>query len=78
MQKEYKDDQIGDLEGDEGVDPLQFIEENENDEQEFYDYGDLSDTDDIVSNAKMSKMDMIEQKQIEDNQIINEAVDEFI
>jgi hypothetical protein len=22
MQKEYKDDQIGDLEGDEGVDPL--------------------------------------------------------
>jgi hypothetical protein len=48
MNKEYQDDQIGDLEGDEGVDPLAFIEgeEGEEGEPDFYDYGDLSDMDD--------------------------------
>jgi hypothetical protein len=30
MDKEYKDEQIGDLDGDEGVDPLNFIEDEEN------------------------------------------------
>ena len=29
LEKEYHDDQIGDLEGDPGVDPLAFIEEEE-------------------------------------------------
>ena len=45
MNKEYTDDKIGDLEGDEGIDPLAFIEEEEGQEGEpdFYDYGSLSD-----------------------------------
>jgi hypothetical protein len=34
MDKEYKDEQIGDLEGDEGVDPLAFIEGEEGEEGE--------------------------------------------
>ena len=33
MTKEYKDEQIGDLEGDEGVDPLAFIEAEEIEER---------------------------------------------
>ena len=32
MAKEYKDEQIGDLEGDRGVDPLAFLEEMEDGE----------------------------------------------
>ena len=41
MNTEYKDEQIGDIEGDEGVDPMQFIE----DEDDMLDYGELSDGD---------------------------------
>ena len=51
MTKEYQDEQIGDLEGDEGVDPLAMLEADEMEEREavdedgLYDYGDLSDGD---------------------------------
>lgn len=67
MEKEYKDEQIGDLEGDRGVDPLAYLEELDEeeaaadpakltskeikpgdegeDEQEYYDYGELSGSD---------------------------------
>lgn len=50
MNKEYTDEKIGDLEGDEGVDPLAFIEgeEGEDGEQDFYDYGSLSDGDEAT------------------------------
>ena len=41
MDNEYKDEQIGDLEGDGGVDPMQFID----DEDDMLDYGELSDGD---------------------------------
>lgn len=79
MEKEYHDDQIGDLEGDPGVDPLAFIEEEEEragdpakssafpgnageakeeqDDDEFIDYGELTDGD---------EMDEMEAKQMQD------------
>lgn len=54
MDKEYKDEQIGDLEGDEGVDPLAFITEQEeagaagkDDDEELEDYGELTDGDEM-------------------------------
>lgn len=82
LNKEYQDDQIGDLEGDEGVDPLAFIEGEEGeegDEQDFYDYGDLSDGGSQIPSQKMtSNADMLEQKLMMDNHVIGEAVDEFI
>jgi len=94
LAKEYKDEQIGDLEGDRGVDPLAFLEEMEDGEaaaesakptgqpsqaagaaeeqdKDFYDYGELSDGDEEAEA-------MYEQKQVADGQLINEAVDEFI
>jgi hypothetical protein len=50
MDREYNEDQIGDLEGDEGIDPLAFIEGEEQDgEEDLYDYGDLSDGDGQLS-----------------------------
>lgn len=81
MDKEYKDEQIGDLDGDEGVDPLNFIEgEEDQEEDEFIDYGsELSDMPgDMASSKQMSNMDMLEQKIAIDNQVINGAVNEFI
>jgi hypothetical protein len=80
LDKEYQDNQIGDLEGDKGVDPLAFIEGEEGEEQEFYDYGsELSDAPvDAASSKQMSNMDMLEQKIAIDNQMINGAVNEFI
>ena len=49
MDKEYKDEQIGDLDGDEGVNPLNFIGEDgelqEDDDEDMIDYGELSDGD---------------------------------
>ena len=63
MDKEYKDEQIGDLDGDEGVDPLNFIEgEEDQDEEEFFEYGsELSDMPgDMASSKQMSNMDMLE------------------
>ena len=58
MNKEYQDDQIGDLYGDEGVDPLGYIEDediverNAVDEEEgdMLDYGSMSDGDEKISN----------------------------
>ena len=79
MQREYKDEQIGELEN-EVIDPLAFIEgeENENEEEpDEYDYGELSDGD-CPSNAGPSNLDKMEQRQIEDSNMINQAVDEFI
>lgn len=77
LEKEYNDDQIGDLEGDPGVDPLAFIEEEEEraedlakaptlpgnagatkeeeDDDEYIDYGELTDGD---------EMDVVEAKQM--------------
>lgn len=89
MNKEYTDEKIGDLEGDEGIDPLAFIEgeegeEGEDGEQDFYDYGSLSDGDGVTpsmmsQSAKMtSNADMLEAKLKTDNHMIGEAVDEFI
>lgn len=43
MEKEYTDDKIGDLEGDDGVDPMCVNENEAEDEQDYYDYGSLSD-----------------------------------
>ena len=75
MNNEYKDEQIGDLEGDEGVDPMQFIE----DEEDMIDYGELSDGDEIqMSEIRPSQQDLLEEKLMQDNAVINEAVDEFI
>lgn len=93
MEKEYKDEQIGDLEGDAGVDPLAFLEEMDaseaaadparlasqepkptaggKDEEEYFDYGELTDGDESVPDA-------LEQKQMLDNEMIHQAVDEFI
>jgi len=84
MTKEYKDEQIGDLDGDEGVDPLAFIEGEEDEERQaveegddgMYDYGDLSDGDEMEhppqpsdmvsmggkSKMTMSNMDILEMK----------------
>ena len=70
MNKEYTDDKIGDLEGDEGVDPLAFIEgeEDEEGEPDMYDYGSVSDGDEAThsmmsQSAKMtSRADMLEAK----------------
>ena len=80
MDKEYKDEQIGDLDGDEGVDPLNFIEDEENQEEEFFDYGsELSGMPgDMASSKQMSNMDMLEQKLAIDKQVVNGAVNEFI
>jgi len=92
MNKEYTDEKIGDLEGDEGIDPLAFIEgeegeegeDGEDGEQDFYDYGSLSDGDGVTpsmmsQSAKMiSNADMLEAKLKNDNHMIGEAVDEFI
>jgi len=73
------------LEGDEGVDPLAFIEgeEGEEGEPDFYDYGDLSDMDDDTQSMRQSQKmtsnaDMLEQKLMADNMMIGGAVDEFI
>jgi len=54
MHKEYKDEQIGDLEGDEGIDPLAFIDDDsdraaKDDDQDDIDYGELTDGDDIIN-----------------------------
>ena len=73
MDNEYKDEQIGDLEGDEGVDPMQFI----GDEDDMLDYGELSDGD-MMSEVRPSQQDLMEEKIMQDNVVINEAVDEFI
>lgn len=73
MNNEYKDEQIGDLEGDEGVDPMQFIQ----DEDDMIDYGELSDGDEM-SEIRPSQQDLLEEKLMQDNVVINEAVDEFI
>ena len=62
MDKEYKDEQIGDLEGDEGVDPLAFVQEQEeagaagkgDDEEELYDYGELSDGDEMEMKSQLT------------------------
>lgn len=81
MDKEYKDEQIGDLDGDEGVDPLALIKGEEGDEPEFYDYGsELSDMPEDMKSSEqpMSNMDMLEQKIAMDQQVINGAVNEFI
>jgi hypothetical protein len=85
LANEYQDDQIGDLEGDEGVNPLNFIGEDgellegEGDEEDAYDYGELTDGDmETGSQVPMSNMDMLEAKQLQDKEAINEAVDEFI
>lgn len=89
MNKEYKDEQIGDLEGDEGIDPLAYLEQMDDDEEaanpasmavvkevdctgqdeEYEDWGELTDGD---------EPDQYEQKQMANNQMISEAVDEFI
>jgi len=48
MEKEYKDEQIGDLDGDEGVHPMatgEDLAEQLGDEDELYDYGELTDGD---------------------------------
>ena len=73
MNKEYTDDQIGDLEGDEGVDPLGYIEDediverntkDENEEDDMLDYGSMSDGDEKLSNmtgnypSTMSKLEI--------------------
>jgi len=73
MNKEYTDDQIGDLEGDEGVDPLGYIEDedivernakDENEEDDMLDYGSMSDGDEKLSNmtgnypSTMSKLEV--------------------
>jgi len=59
MNKEYTDDQIGDLYGDEGVDPLGYIEDEDivernavdEEEEDMLDYGSMSDGgDDKISN----------------------------
>ena len=66
MQKEYQDEQIGDLEGDEGVNPLHFIndiegegeEHKEGEDPDVYDYGDLSEGD--LGDEKPSNYDLLE------------------
>ena len=72
MNKEYNDDQIGDLDGDEGVDPLGYIEDEDEvernaqpeDEEDMLDYGSMSDGDEIKSNmtgnypSTMSKLEV--------------------
>lgn len=88
MDKEYKDEQIGDLDGEEGVDPLAFGEEQENgeagkdgEEEDDRDYGELSDGDEsqMKSHSQMpSNLDRLEQKQELDKVMINEATNEFI
>ena len=86
MHKEYQDDQIGDLEGDEGIDPLAFIEGEEVEEveideekkeqlgeEEMYDYGELSDMDDMMESNSMigmSNADKLEMKHAQDNVMI--------
>lgn len=79
MQREYKDEQIGELEN-EVIDPLAFIEGEENrhgEEPDEFEYGELSDGE-CPSNAGPSNADIMEQRQIEDSNMINQAVDEFI
>ena len=85
MEKEYKDEQIGDLDGDEGVHPMatgEDLAEQLGDEDELYDYGELTDGDmcdpDARSQVPLSNLDLLEAKQAQDKEIINEAVDEFI
>lgn len=71
------------------MDPLAFIQEQEEgdaegkggEEPEAYDYGELSDSDemDMKSRSQLpSNLDQLEQKQELDKHIINEAVDGFI
>ena len=86
MNKEYAEDQIGDLEGDEGVNPLAFIEgeEGEGDEDGDIDYGELTDGDEMseMKSQQMmnptSSMSKLEQKQELDKHIINDAANNFI
>jgi len=76
MNKEYQDDQIGDLYGDEGVDPLGYIEDedevernavDEEGEDDMLDYGSMSDGDEKASNmtgqypSTMSKLELKQQ-----------------
>ena len=72
MNKEYTDDQIGDLEDDEGVNPLGYTEDEDiiernakdEDEDDMIDYGSLDDEDEIKSNmtgnypSTMSKLEL--------------------
>jgi hypothetical protein len=58
------------------IDPLAVIEQGE-DEEEMYEYGELSDGD-VVSNIGPSQADILEEKMAQDNVLINEAVNEFI
>ena len=73
MNKEYQDDQIGDLYGDEGVDPLGYIEDedivernavDEEGQDDMLDYGSMSDGDEKLSNmtgnypSTMSKLEV--------------------
>ena len=64
LNKEYQDNEIGDLEEQVQVDPLAFIEgeEAKEDEQDFYDYGELSDGDEIPAGSTigMSQADKME------------------
>ena len=74
MDREYQDEQIGDLEGQ---------DEDDLDEEEMYDYGELSDGDELPEGMEKSqlgpsKADISEMKQLKDKEVLNEAVDEFI
>lgn len=53
MDNEYKDEQIGDLSGDEGVDPLAYIEGLE-EEDDMLDYGEMTDGGDGMSSVRPS------------------------
>ena len=85
---QYADDQIGDLEGDDGVNPLTEAEGAEaaygDEEEGDLDYGDLSDGDEMseMKSQKMmnqaSTMSKLELKQELDKHIINDAANNFI
>ena len=77
LNKEYTDDQIGDLDG-EIIDPLAFLEGQEGEEDDdMIDYGEMTDGD-MESNLGPSQADRLENKLMQDNETINEAVNEFI
>ena len=82
MEKEYQDNQIGDLQDDEGVNPQIEAPGGQLAEEEYFDYGELSDGDFEVQpegeKQPMSQADMLEFKMQQDKETINEAVDEFI